>query len=39
MSIAVWERINDNFKIEIIHFVVNTGHKFAIYNPNVDIQK
>ena len=37
MNIAIWERIVGNFKIEIIYFVLNTSHKFAIYNLNVDI--
>ena len=39
MNIAIWEMIADNFKIEIIYFVVNTSHKFSIYNSNVEIQK
>ena len=37
MNIDIWERIGDNFKIE--NFVVNTSHKFAIHNSNVEIQK
>ena len=39
MNIAIWEMIADNFKIEIIYFVVNTSHKFSFYNSNVEIQK
>ena len=35
---VVWEKITDNFKMEIIYFVVNTSHKFVINNPNVEIQ-
>ena len=37
MNIAIWERIAGNFKIDIIYFALNTSHKFAIYNSNVDI--
>ena len=39
MNIAIWEWITDNLKIEIIFFMVTSGHKFAIYNTNVNIQK
>ena len=39
MNVDIWERIGDNFKIEIIYFAVNTSHKFAIHNSNVEIQK
>ena len=35
MNIAIWEGITDNFKIEILYFLVNINHKFAIYNPNI----
>ena len=31
--------MTDNFKIEIISFVVNASHKFAIFNSNVEIQR
>ena len=41
MKIAIWEWITDKLKIEneIILFMVTNGHKFAIYNTNVKIQK
>ena len=39
MNIVIWERLADNFKIDIIYFVVNTNHTFAIYNSNVKMQK
>ena len=29
MHIAIWEMITENFKIEVIYFVVNTSRKFA----------
>ena len=39
MDITVWEGITNNFKIEVIHFMVNTSNKFTVYNSNVEIQK
>ena len=39
MDITVWEGITNNFKIEVIHFVVNTSNKFIVYNSNIKIQK
>ena len=39
MNIAIGEGISDNFKIEIIYFLVNINHKFAIYYPNVKTPK
>ena len=38
MNIAIWEGLTDN-KIEIIYFMVNTRHKFVVYDLNVEIQK
>ena len=29
----------NNFKIEVIHFMVNTSNKFTVYNSNIEIQK
>ena len=39
MDITVWEGITNNFKIEVIHFMVNTSNKFTVYNSNIEIQK
>ena len=39
MDITVWEGITNNFKIEVIHFMVNTSNKFTVYNTNIEIQK
>ena len=39
MDITVWEGMTNNFKIEVIHFMVNTSKKFIVYNSNVEIQK
>ena len=39
MDITVWEGITNSFKIEVIHFMVNTSNKFTVYNSNVEIQK
>ena len=39
MDITVWEGITNNFKIEVIHFMVNTNNTFTVYNSNVEIQK
>ena len=39
MDITVWEGITSNFKIEVIHFMVNTSNKFVVYNSNIEIQK
>ena len=38
MDITVWEGITNNFKIEVIHFMVNTSNKFTVYNSNIEIQ-
>ena len=32
MDITVWEGITNNFKIEVIHFMVYTSNKFTVYN-------
>ena len=32
MNIALWEGVVDYFKIEIIHFMIDTSHKFAVNN-------
>ena len=39
MDITVWEGITNNFKIEVIHCMVNTSNKFIVYNSNIEIQK
>ena len=39
MYISVWEGITNNFKIEVIHFMINTSNKFIVYNSNIEIQK
>ena len=30
MNIALWKGVVDYFKIEIIHFMIDTSHKFAV---------
>ena len=39
MDITVGEGITNNFKIEVIHFMVNTRNIFIVYNSNIKIQK
>ena len=39
MDMTVWEGITNNFKIEVIHFMVNTSKTFIVYNSNIEIQK
>ena len=39
MDITVWEGITNNFKIEVIHFMVNNSIKFIVYNSNIEIWK
>ena len=39
MDIIVWQGITNNFKIEFIHFMVNTSNKFIVYNSNIGTQK
>ena len=39
MDITVCEGITNNFKIEVIHFMVSTSNKFIVYNSNIEIQK
>ena len=39
MHIIVWEGITNNFKVEVIHFMVNTSNTFIVFNSNMEIQK
>ena len=39
MNIALWKGVVDYFKIEIIHFMIDTSHKFAVNNTDIKIQE
>ena len=39
MNTDIRDNISDNFKMEIIYFVLNTSQKFAMHNLNVELQK
>ena len=39
VNIALWERITNHFKIEIIHFMIGTSYEFKINNTDIKIQK
>ena len=39
MNIALWKGVVDYFKIEIIHFMIDTSHKFAVKNTDIKIQE
>ena len=39
MNIALCKGVVDYFKIEIIRFVVDTSHKFAVNNTDIKIQE
>ena len=38
MNIALWKGVVDYFKIEIIHFMTDTSHKFAVNNTDIKIR-
>ena len=35
MNIALWKGVVDFFKIEIIHFMIDTSHKFAVNTTDI----
>ena len=39
MNIALWKGVVDYFKIETIHFMIDTSHKFAVNNTDIKIQE
>ena len=39
MNIALWKGTVDNFKIEIINFVIDTNYEFVINNKDIKIQE
>ena len=39
MNIALWKRVTNYFKIEIINFMRDTSYKFVIDNTDRKIQK
>ena len=39
MNIALWKGVVDYFKIEIIHFMIDTSHKFTVNNTDIKIQE
>ena len=39
MNIARWKGVVDYFKIEIIHFMIDTSHKFAVNSTDIKIQE
>ena len=38
MNVALWKGVVDYYKIEIIHFMIDTSHKFAVNNTDIKIQ-
>ena len=39
MNIALWKGVVDYFKIEIVRFMIDTSHKFAVNNTDIKIQE
>ena len=39
MNIALWKGVVDYYKIEIIYFMIDTNHKFAVNNTDIKIQE
>ena len=39
MNVALWKWVVDYFKIQIIHFMIDTSHKFAVNNTDIKIQE
>ena len=39
MNIALWKKVVDYFTIEIINFMIDIGHKFAVTNTVIKIQE
>ena len=38
MDIALWKGIADNFKIEMIKFMIDTSYRFTINNTDIKIK-